>query len=179
MTVAEIYAKHQSPLSKTLKKSDAELFGDFTPSPNVWVIKNKKAFKHLPEKLTQQEYEKTIYKQLYKPIINKYNNKRIVIDGINFQSTGEGRYYQMLKRKLDAGLIKGLKRQIPFEFVINGFSIGRYVCDFGVMHHNGIIEIIDHKSKATAEIDLYQWKKNLMYACFGVKIKEVNINDKL
>ena len=106
---------------------------------------------------------------------NKYGNKWIIIDDIKFQSTGEGYYYLELKERLLRGDVKEIKRQIPFEFVVNGIRIGKYVADFGVLHFNGSLEILDYKSRFTATIPLYDLKKQLMLACFGVAIKEVGV----
>lgn len=104
---------------------------------------------------------------------NKYKNRRVVIDGINFQSTGEGIYYTELKLLMGCGKIKGFKRQVPFTFIVNGVTIGKYVADFCVLNNDLTIEVVDHKSKFTADFDLYKIKKKLMLACYGVVIKEV------
>lgn len=95
------------------------------------------------------------------------------MDGINFQSKGEALYYLELKMLFERKHIKGFKRQVPFEFVVNGVRIGKYIADFCVLHHTGKIEVIDHKSKFTATLAEYILKKQLMLACYGVAVKEV------
>lgn len=119
-----------------------------------------------PEELFANEDKK-------KKKLSKYKNKWIVIDKINFQSEGEGYYYLELKDRLIRGEIRQIKRQIPFEFVVSGVRIGKYIADFGVLHHDGTVEIIDYKSRFTVTLALYQMKKQLMLACYGVGIKEV------
>lgn len=106
---------------------------------------------------------------------SKYLNKWVVIDNINFQSEGEGYYYLELKALMLRGEVKEIKRQIPFEFMVNDVKVGKYVADFGVLYHDGRIEIIDYKSRFTVTLALYQIKKALMLACYGVIIKEVGV----
>lgn len=47
----------------------------------------------------------------------KYNNKKITIDGIVFDSVKEGTRYQELKLLARAGEIKDLKLQVTFELI--------------------------------------------------------------
>ena len=104
---------------------------------------------------------------------SKMRNKWVTIDGIKFQSTGEGNYYLELKDRLLRGHIKSFKRQISFEFIVNGIKICKYVCDYGVEHFDGSIDILDYKSNFTRGLALYRLKKALMIACYGILIKEV------
>ncbi len=107
---------------------------------------------------------------------SKYGNIYTEIDGILFSSKDEGKYYRSLKMRLNGGQIKGFKRQIPFEFVVNGIRIGKYISDFGVMNLDGRLEIVDVKSTFTVDIPLYKMKKQLMLALYQVAIKEVIYN---
>jgi hypothetical protein len=104
---------------------------------------------------------------------SKMRNKWVVIDGIKFQSTGEGYYYLELKDRLLRGQIKGFKRQVWFKLEVNGIEITNYVADFVVENFGGTFEIIDHKSVFTAKLDVFRMKKALMMACYGILIKEV------
>ena len=47
--------------------------------------------------------------------MNKYFNKKVIIDGIKFQSIKEGKRYNELKILKQAGLIKELELQKTFE----------------------------------------------------------------
>ncbi len=104
---------------------------------------------------------------------SKMRNKPVIVNNIWFQSEGEGNYYLELLSQWQRGKIKQFKRQIPFEFIVSGIRVGKYVADFGVMHHDGTLDIIDYKSRFTVTLALYQMKKQLMLACYQVAIKEV------
>jgi len=104
---------------------------------------------------------------------NKYGNKWVIIDNIKFQSTGEGNYYLELKSRMLRSDIQDFKRQVPFEFFVNGIRIGKYIADFVVLNFDGSIEVIDFKWMITANLATYQMKKALMKACYSVSIKEV------
>ena len=104
---------------------------------------------------------------------NKMGNRWVVIDNIKFQSTGEGYYYLELKEQLLRGYIKEFKRQVPFEFFVNGVRVGKYVADFATIGFDGNVQVIDYKSRYTLKLPLYQIKKALMLACYQVVIKEV------
>ncbi len=83
----------------------------------------------------------------------KYNNNRVRVDGILFDSKLEADKYLDLKLQLKAGTIKGFCRQ-P-EFVLQeGFAATRpitYRPDFIVFHSDGTYEIIDTKGFETQE----------------------------
>lgn len=100
---------------------------------------------------------------------SKMGNIPIVIDGILFQSTGEGNFYKELKLRLLAGDIKEFKRQVPFDLEVNGIKITRYVADFVTVNHAGNFEVIDFKGMVT---DVYRMKRQLMLAIHGIVIKE-------
>lgn len=106
---------------------------------------------------------------------NKYNNTRVTICGINFQSKGEGQYFLRLKDDLRKGEILGFKLQVPYKFIINGIYITKYVADFVVYECDGRKTVIDHKSAFTVTLPEYRMKKALMLACYGIAIKEVGI----
>ena len=106
---------------------------------------------------------------------SKYRNKWVIIEGIKFQSEGEGHYYLHLKSRLLAGDFKKFSRQIKFEFVIGGVRVGAYIADFVVEHFNGSFEVIDYKSRFTVTLELYKIKKGLMKVCYNVVIKEVGV----
>lgn len=53
--------------------------------------------------------------RLKKQKVNKYRNKKVVIDGIEFDSTKEGQRYLVLKKAQMDGLISDLELQPKFE----------------------------------------------------------------
>ena len=89
---------------------------------------------------------------------SKYNNKRVKIDGILFDSQQEADYYSKLKLLLKAETIKGFCRQ-P-EFILQE-GIGEvkpitYRADFIVFRNDGTSEIIDIKGYETDGFKLKQ-----------------------
>lgn len=100
---------------------------------------------------------------------SKYRNKKTVIDGITFDSRREASRYGVLKIMQAAGLISGLRLQVPYVITVNGEKICKYVADF-VYQENGREVVEDVKGVRTRE---YILKRKLMFAVFGIEIKEV------
>ena len=112
---------------------------------------------------------------------NKYNAKKVTIDGITFHSQKESRRYLELKLLERAGEIKDLKLQPRYDFILNGVKMGFYKGDFGYNKkvpwrrangHKGadwlpILE--DSKGFKTA---IYNLKKKMMKAFHGIDILE-------
>lgn len=95
--------------------------------------------------------------------MNKYRNKKIIIDGIKFDSIREGAVYVDLKKQLKMGQIKALELQMPFtlqEAFKDEYGACRaikYKADFVVTHNDGLEEIIDVKGYETEAFKL-KWK---------------------
>lgn len=94
-------------------------------------------------------------------------------NGKVYMSKLESRYrahLDMLKKAANSKerVIK-IEEQVPFEIVINGQKICKYLLDFRVTYENRI-EHIDVKGMKT---DIYRLKKKLVEACYPIKIKEV------
>ena len=96
--------------------------------------------------------------------MNKYNAKPIVIDGIRFDSTGEGRRYSELKLLLKAGIISKLELQ-PVYLLQEAFThkgkkhrVINYKADFRYIE-NGEIITEDFKGFKT---NTYKLKKKLL-----------------
>ena len=97
-----------------------------------------------------------------KKFINKYHNKKVIIDGIKFDSEKEGNYY--------------LKLQFPFV-LLETFKVGdrtyrkaKYIADFTYYDDKDKLHVIDVKGFHTNE---YQLKKKLMAWKYGIEIEEV------
>lgn len=103
---------------------------------------------------------------------NKYGNKKVVIDGIEFDSKKEGNRYLELKGRQMAGEITDLRFQHEFEFEINGERLCSYLADFTYIE-NGVLIVEDVKSKATRKLPVYRIKNKLMKAIYNIQIKEV------
>jgi hypothetical protein len=123
--------------------------------------------------------------------MSKYNNRKITIDGITFDSIKEGRRYRELKLMEQAGEISNLRRQVKFvlipaqyeEFerygkkgqrIANGKRcIERecaYIADFVYIDSNGKKVVEDTKGMKTKD---YIIKRKLMLYRLKLKIKEV------
>ena len=95
----------------------------------------------------------------------KYNNKKVIVDGIYFDSKLESDKYSDLKLQLKMGTISGFCRQT--EFILQeGFGLTKpitYLADFVVFNLDGTTEIIDTKGFCT---DTFEIKYKLFKAKF-------------
>ena len=112
--------------------------------------------------------------------MNKYRNRKTVIDGIEFDSKHEATRWCELKYMERAGMIYELKRQVPFILIptqrdeVTGKLLEKetkYYADFTYRDkqtHKLIVE--DAKGCKT---EAYRLKKKLMLYRHGLKIMEV------
>ena len=107
--------------------------------------------------------------------MNKYRNKKIVIDNIKFDSKKEGNYYTKLKLMQNAGLIWNLELQKKYilqaSFTFNGKKIREisYYPDFVYEDKEGT-HVIDTKGYRT---EVYKIKKKLFIKKYGIDIEEI------
>lgn len=126
--------------------------------------------------------------------MNKYGNKKVVVDGIVFDSKREAKRYKELKLLEKCGAISDLKRQVTYELIptqkeestkvytkgrkkgqpIPGKTIERavyYVADFTYIDTaTGKTVVEDTKGVRTKE---YIMKRKLMLYRHRIKIQEV------
>lgn len=108
--------------------------------------------------------------------MNKYRNRKVMIDNILFDSKKEANYYTYLKLLESAGKIKNLELQKKFilqgKFKLNGKSIREisYIADFVYEDEDGKVHVLDTKGYRT---DVYKLKKKLFMKKFGIEIEEV------
>lgn len=105
---------------------------------------------------------------------SKYGAKKTVVDGITFDSMAEAARYGALKIIHAAGLISDLRLQVRYDITVNGRKVCRYVADF-VYIENGKEVVEDVKGMKTP---VYNLKKKLMEAVFGVVILETGLRKK-
>lgn len=99
----------------------------------------------------------------------KYRNKKTVVDGIKFDSQREATRYSVLKIMQSAGVISGLRLQVPFVIMVNGVKVCKYVADFVYIEKaNQVVEDVKGMKTPT-----YNLKKKLMKAVYGIEIQEV------
>jgi hypothetical protein len=103
------------------------------------------------------------FRELKKGAVNKYRNKKVIIDGIKFDSIKEGTRYGQLKMMEKAGMITDLKLQVVFQL-----SVCKYKADF-TYYQNDHLVIEDAKGVKTPA---YRLKKKMMLAELGIEIKE-------
>lgn len=110
-----------------------------------------------------------------------YINKKVVVDGIKFDSKKEARRYQDLLLMQRAGEISGLELQPKFELVKGVKFSGdarakpavRYFADFAytdIKTGQRIVE--DVKSPVTKEKPSYKMKRHMMLAIHGIEVIE-------
>jgi hypothetical protein len=98
------------------------------------------------------EVEKALWEK-YKA--SKYKNAAVIIDGIKFSSTGEGKRYSELKLLERAGHIRDLKLQPVFRFE----SGIKYIADFSYFFVNPLeFTVEDYKGQL---LPVYKLKKKL------------------
>lgn len=110
-------------------------------------------------------------KAMEKPKRQKYGNRRVVVDGMKFDSQHEADYYfgQLMPRWM-AKELKCVLRQVPFDLP-GGI---RYIADFVTILPDMTIEaVIDAKSEATRKNRVYLNKKKQVKAIWGIEIQEV------
>ena len=106
---------------------------------------------------------------------NKYKNKKVIIDGIKFDSQKEGNRYLILRDKLNNGEITNLRLQVKFElqpsFKINGKAIKtiNYIADFTYYDRDKFI-VEDTKGMRT---QVYKLKAKMFAYKYGYEIKEI------
>jgi len=103
---------------------------------------------------------------------SKYGNKKVVVDGIQFDSKKEANRYFELKVLKMKGEITNLQLQVEYKFEVGGKKIASYFADF-VYNKDGKTVVEDVKSSATRKIATYRIKNKLMKAMYDIEIKEV------
>ena len=107
---------------------------------------------------------------------NKYKNKKVVYNGMKFDSKKEMDYYIKLNMLEKAGKIKDLRLQVPFV-VLETFKLNdktykktKYIADFTYYDKEGKYHVVDTKGVRT---DVYKLKKKLMAWKYGIEIEEI------
>ena len=125
----------------------------------------------------------------YEP--SKYHNRKVIIDGIEFDSEKEGKRYNELKVLAKAGEISDLRLQVKYELIPAQYEMKdewvsptrvqqkevcveravNYIADFvyrDTMTEETVVE--DVKGMRT---EVFRLKKKLMRWRYGIEIKEV------
>lgn len=110
---------------------------------------------------------------------SKYGNIKVVIDGVRFDSKGEGERYVFLKHMQSIGRIKDLRLQVPYELTPKGRDAAgkairamNYKADFVYIDNKTGLEVVeDFKGKRTQD---YINKSKNMKDKHGIDIYETN-----
>ena len=110
---------------------------------------------------------------------NKYRNKKVIIDGIEFDSQKEGNRYKELKLLERSNEIRNLRLQVKFELQPS-FKIGNkthreiiYIADFTYTGKDGNVVVEDVKGCKAIRTKEYILKRKLFAYKFGIEIKEI------
>lgn len=125
-------------------------------------------------RLTLNKKGEIVEKQL------KYRNKITAVDGIKFHSKREADRWRELLLLKKAGEILNLKRQVKFNLVVDGITVGRYISDFvydevisipscGASFITSVLIIEDVKG---VETELFKLKWKLLYATYRYAIEQ-------
>lgn len=110
-------------------------------------------------------------------LVSKYHNKKVIYDGITFDSIKEKNRYIELKLMERAGLIKDLKLQYEFElqpaFILNKKKIRKisYIADFYYFDNKLNDYIIEDTKGMRTEV--YKIKKKMFQYRYKKEIKEI------
>ena len=126
--------------------------------------------------------------------MNKYGNRKVIVDGITFDSRREARRYQELKMLERCGAISDLQRQVEYELIptqrekstrvytkgrkkgqpIEGKIIEKavtYIADFVYKDNlTGKVVVEDAKGMRTRD---YILKRKMCLYLLGIRIQEV------
>ena len=113
--------------------------------------------------------------------MNKYNAKKVTIDGITFASKSEGRYYQHLLGLMESGVVESFEMQKPYTLLDKfphpktGKTIRaiKYVPDFEVIYTDGRVEVVDVKGMQT---DVFRIKCKLFMFRYQIPLVLVKYN---
>lgn len=125
---------------------------------------------------------------------SKYRNKKVVADGIRFDSEKEWLRYMELELALKSCLIAKLEVHPRFDILVNGEKICTYVGDFAYLAPDRskpldraiaididkdlmlVVEdtkAFDRKEKKFRTTEVYKIKKKLMKAVHGIEVQEI------
>lgn len=114
---------------------------------------------------------------IYTKSRNKYRNKKVYLPDVGwFDSKAEkDRYLEMMWEE-KAGNIKNLVRQVKYNLIMddkNIVDLGTYTSDIEYDMPDGTHVVEDVKSPATAKLDIFKMKRNIMYACHDIIVRIV------
>ncbi|HOW46120.1 MAG TPA: DUF1064 domain-containing protein [Rubrivivax sp.] len=110
---------------------------------------------------------------------NKYGAKKVVVDGVAFDSKREAKRWGQLLKLHAEGAISLPERQVRYELIPKQARAGvteracHYVADFRYVRVDGVMMVEDVKSPPTRKKPDYVIKRKLMLQKFGIAVREV------
>ena len=112
---------------------------------------------------------------------NKYNAKKVEVDGIIFSSKAESFYYEHLLGLMESGVVESFEMQKPYTLLDKfphpktGKTIRaiKYVPDFEVIYTDGRVEVVDVKGMQT---DVFRMKCKLFMFRYQIPLVLVKYN---
>lgn len=108
---------------------------------------------------------------------SKYGNRKIIIDGIKFDSVAEGARYLDLRALLACGDIEDLQMQVPFVLIPKQKREDgkaerecKYLADFVYLNSNKQLVVEDVKGMKTPD---YVMKRKLMLHVWNISVQEI------
>lgn len=116
--------------------------------------------------------------------MNKYFNRKVIVDGMKFDSKAEARRWRDLFWLQNGGVIRDLQRQVRYELIPrqydeNGKTLERsldYIADFVYVdeHDNLVVEDVKGYKNGPAYA-LFTAKRKLMLWRYGIRVKEISV----
>lgn len=112
----------------------------------------------------------------------KYNNKKVVVNGITYDSKKEYQRHCDLMLMERAGLISNLQRQVKYELIptqrIDGKVVERpisYIADFVYHKDGGLVceDVKGYRDPSSAGYAKFVLKRKMMLWIHGIRITEV------
>jgi hypothetical protein len=103
----------------------------------------------------------------------KYNNRKTEYNGFQFDSKKEESRYRELLLLERAGEIRGIELQPRYDLVVNGHKLGFYRGDFRYKEVATGRSVLEDVKSPVTKTAVYQLKKKLVKALYGVEIMEV------
>lgn len=104
---------------------------------------------------------------------NKFNARRVVVDGITFDSRAEAARYGVLRLRERAGDIEALVVHPRYEFEIRGHRLGSYTADFRYIDRRTRRVVVEDVKSAPTRTRDYLLRLKLMRLCHGIEVQEV------
>ena len=101
------------------------------------------------QRISAKEFNKKYGSYFKEKKGNKYNARKMELDGKKFDSMSEADFYSELKLQERQGIIAAVETQVKESFYLNETFICDYYVDFLITHNDGTREFIEHKSSGT------------------------------